>query len=433
MRVRSRFIALVAAGALLLGCTSGDDDTASTDTTAGAETETTEAAATGPAPGVTDTTIKIGVTYVDLASLEVASLNHGDYAAAFEAVIDDINAQGGIHGRTLEAVIVPIPPTSTDAPEAACVTLTEDEDVFMIVGFLQDDDVLCPLETHQTAVVGGSMSPERLARAEAPWYTYEAGTDLASDVVRTMAEDGELDGTVAVFAGAPQTAQVNDLILPLLEELGVDVVDVALAAEQTGEVDLAAAQAETAIIAERFEAAGVDQVIVVGAAGLGWATGVQPLDYRPELRLTDPASIQAYVTDAAGNDLSVLDGAIAGNLYGPAQAIWELPQMQECIAMVEAAGVPVPEPASIEPGTGSRYVAGTTACIAMTLVQALLDAAGEELNYGSLEAAVNDLRVQLPNSPEEAIYGPPPSADGDAAAFLFDWNPSTETFEIREG
>ncbi len=69
-----------------------------TETTAGAEE------VTGPAPGVTDDTIKIGVTYVDTASLKAVGLNFdlGDYVATYQALVDDINAGGGINGRQLE-------------------------------------------------------------------------------------------------------------------------------------------------------------------------------------------------------------------------------------------------------------------------------------------------------------------------------------------
>ena len=37
----------------------------------------------------------------------------------------------------------------------ACVKLTEDDDVFAVVGYLQDDAVLCPMADHATATIGG--------------------------------------------------------------------------------------------------------------------------------------------------------------------------------------------------------------------------------------------------------------------------------------
>ena len=95
-----------------------------------------------------------------------STISHGDYEAAYQALFDDINASGGIHGRTLEPVFAPINPVGTDGADAACVELTEDEDVFVVTGFFLDDTVLCPLETHETAVVGGVQTPERLERAD---------------------------------------------------------------------------------------------------------------------------------------------------------------------------------------------------------------------------------------------------------------------------
>ena len=98
------------------------------------------------------TRIQVGVTYVDLASIgDIATLDHGDYEAAYQALFDDINANGGINGRTVEATIVGINPVGTDSAEAACVQLTEDEDVFVAMGFFNGDAPNCVVSTHQTA------------------------------------------------------------------------------------------------------------------------------------------------------------------------------------------------------------------------------------------------------------------------------------------
>jgi len=437
MRVRTRLILLIVVAILVAGCTAGDsgDDTASEDTSGGGETEATTPVPTGPAPGVTDDSIKVGVQYVDLESLgDIATLDHGDYQAAYEALFDDINANGGINGRTIDPVIVGINPVGTDAADAACVQLTDDEEVFVIIGFFQGDGVLCPLETHETAVIGGQMTPERLERAAAPWFTTESGTDLQNEVVRAMAEAGELDGTVAVFSGPAEAAQTEDVIVPLLEELGIEPVEVVLQEEPPGgEVDIVEQNRQVAVIAERFEAAGVDQVLAVGSSGLGWAGGVESLDYRPKLLLTDQSSITAYANDTAGRDLSVLDGAVAGNVYGGAQNIFELPQMQDCVSIVTDAGIEVPEPASLGEDEGAIYSAGMESCGYVSLLQALLEAAGEDLNYGTLAAAVADgLEVDLPNQPDPLTYGPPPAADGDAPAYLYDWDPAAVDFILRE-
>jgi hypothetical protein len=66
-------------------------------------------------------------------------------------------------------------------------------------------------------------------------------------------------------------------------------------------------------------------------------------------------------------------------------------------------------------------------------MKALLEAAGEDLSYGTFAAGANGLEVQLPNQPEPLTYGPPPSADGDPTMYLFDWDPDTLDFALREG
>lgn len=424
---------LVAAGALLIGCTAGDD-TASEDTAGGSATTVDSIAVpTGPAPGVTDDTVKVGVTYVDLASLgEVVNIDHGDYEVAYQALFDDINASGGINGRMIEPVFAPVSPVGSEGAEAACVQLTQDDPVFVVTGFFLDDAVLCPLEAHQTAVIGSTMTAERLERAQAPWFTAEGSTDLQSDIVRAFADAGEFDGTLGVYAGPGEEAQLNDVVLPLLDELGVEVAESAAGdASAANAGDITAANAATAVIAERFESSGVDQVLLLGTAGLGWASGTQSLDYRPQLFLTDPNSVLAFAGDPAGNDLSVLDDAVAGNLYGPAENIYALDAMQECIGVVEDNGGDVPDPATTPEGE-DLYVSGFTACDDATLLRALLEAAGEDLNYGTLAAAAEGLEVQLPSEPEPRTYGPPPAADGDPTAYLYDWDPDTVDFVLRE-
>ncbi|HEY5697306.1 MAG TPA: hypothetical protein VIT01_07335, partial [Acidimicrobiales bacterium] len=104
---------------------------------------------------------------------------------------------------------------------------------------------------------------------------------------------------------------------------------------------------------------------------------------------------------------------------------------QECIGVVEDNGGDVPDPATTPEGE-DLYVSGFTACDDVTLLRALLEAAGEDLNYGTLAAAAEGLEVQLPSEPEPRTYGPPPAADGDPTAYLYDWDPDTVDFVLRE-
>ncbi|MET0825915.1 MAG: hypothetical protein ABWZ89_05315, partial [Acidimicrobiales bacterium] len=230
--------------------------------------------------------------------------------------------------------------------------------------------------------------------------------------------------------GAPtEEAQMNDIILPLLDDLGVEVAESAIV--DAPPTDITAVNAATGVIAQRFESAGVDQVLVIGQSGLTWASGTESLDYRPQMLLTSPNSVLAYAGDSAGRDLSVLDGAVAGNFYGGPQNTYDLPAMQDCIGVIEDAGTDVPSPDSLTGDGDDLYVAGFTACQNVALLRALIEAAGDDVNYGSLVAGADGLLVDIPTQPDPLTYGPPPAADGDPPAYLFDWDPAEGDFVLR--
>jgi hypothetical protein len=427
---KRRLVAVLALGLAAVGCTAGDD--AAPDETGPPASSTP--AATGPSPGVTDDAVKVGITYVDLEAIsDVVDIGHGDYEAAYTALIDAVNAEGGVHGRTIEPTILGINPTLTDSAESTCVRLTEDEDVFLVMGFfLTGDDTSCVVNTHATALLGGPQTDELLAQAQAPWFTTVPGSDAVGDVVRAMLDGDVLDGTVGVFGRDTEQALIDDTVLPLLEDAGVDVADTAV--NDAPANDTVAGNALTAVIAERFESEGVDQVLTVGDSGLVWMLGAEPLDYRPQMLLTSTNSALAVVGDPGAHDLSVLDGAVAGNLYGPPQNQYELDGIQACLGVLADAGIEIAAPDTFEDGAQvTPYTSAFAACNDVALLRTLLEAAGEDLNYGSLAAGADGLEVDLPMQPEPVTYGPPPSADGDPPMYLYDWDPDHIEFVLREG
>src|SRR5262245_8146149 len=286
-RLRSKVALLVLVALLVAACTAGDDsdrvDTA--DTTAATDPSTADQpVASGPAPGVTDDAVRIGITYTDAEALQAVGLDYefGDQEAAYQALADDINADGGIHGRQLELFFAPIDPTSSTPAEEKCVELTEDHDVFMVVGFFLTDAVLCPVVTHETAVIGGEMTPERVEQAAAPWISPAPDSDLPVAALEAYAELGALDGTVAVFGDTLDQAVVNEQVWPALEELGVEPVEVGIT--DAPPADQAAMEANVRTISERFQAADADTVVLVGGSGQNWpATMDDDPSYRPQL------------------------------------------------------------------------------------------------------------------------------------------------------
>lgn len=399
------------------------------------ESDVIDQSLTGDAPGVTDDTVKIGVTYVDSEALRAVGLNFdlGDHAAVYQALADDINASGGINGRELELVFAPIDPTNAAAAEAACLKLTEDDDVFLLTGFFLNDATMCPLEVHGTAVVGGGMTQVLVDRARAPWVTWTADADRAGVVTTQFAERGALDGSVAVYMAAADTNEYDLYVEPVLDELGVEPVEVGVMDAPTDDIN--AVQNSVKLLAERFKSSGADTVLLVGIGAANYPQfAVDDTSYRPTLLFTDGQAARSFATSDATTDTSILVGSLSGNNYGPDQAVFDEPTFQECVAILSAAGVETPEPSSFDPDDRSNqpYQAAFQACPDVWLIKAILQRAGANLNYGTFAAAFDGLTITIPGDPTERTYGPFPAADGDPEVYLFGWDETTKSFVLDE-
>ena len=416
--------------------------TAATDTTGAAVATdaatpgTVDQTLTGNAPGVSADTIKIGVTYVDTEALKAVGLNYnlGPHAKVYQALADEINAKGGINGRKLQIVLAPIDPTSPAGADAACLKLTEDDKVFLITGFFLGDSTMCPLEAHSTAVVGGGMSTALTPRAKAPWVTWTADADQSGAITQKFADAGLLKGKVAIYVAAADKPQYDTSVKPVLDKLGITPVEVGVMDAPTS--DTAAIQSSVKLIAEKFKAAGADTILLVGIGTPAWPTyETDDTAYRPKLLFTDTLAARAFYTSKDTTDTSILVGSIAAGAYGPDQARFDEPAMQACIAVLKAAGLDTPAPSTLDPNDSSNqpFQAAFQACPDMILTAAVLHRAGANLNYGTLGAAIDGLKVTIPGDPTERTYGPPPAADGNPNIYLFTWNEATKSYDAEKG
>ena len=347
--MRRTLIAGVAVVVALAACTSGDDEASDTETTATTGTTGTtdggaEAIDDPRAPGVSDDELLVGVTYVDFTNIrDITGFDHGDYEAAYQAVFDEINENGGVHGRQLVPVFAPVDPLGSEGAAVACTELTQDQQVFVVMGFfLSTESITCYLETNGTAIIGGNMTNELLGRATAPWYTTDPSEDLTATAVEQLAGSGQLDGTVAVVGVAGDEALYEGSVAPALDAAGIAPVEVAYIDISSG--DTAAAQAEAQTVAERFSADGADQVLLIGtAAGVPFNTGLVRTDYRPQLIFTDLNAALTYSTGET-NDLSLLDGALSAGPFDPANEFLGMGGATEaCVETQTAAGLELVE------------------------------------------------------------------------------------------
>ena len=154
--------------------------------------------------------------------------------------------------------------------------------------------------------------------------------------------------------------------------------------------------------------------------------------YRPKLLFLENTGSRAFYTNAATTDTSVLEGSLVGGGYGPDQARFEEAAMQECVATLPTPGVEIPSPEEVgDDPSNQPYQAAFQACPDVDLLQAWLEAAGEDLDYGTLAAAIDGLELVVPGDPDTRTYGPAPPATANPAAYLFAWDESIQEYVLQ--
>ena len=113
-------------------------------------------------PGVTATTVKLGVAYdadAEKANAQIApGIGQINQRKATEAVIDDVNANGGVNGRKIIPVFhefhsVSSGETSDQEDQEACAQWTQDDPVFASDGGYRTESGLACLEKAGTTIV----------------------------------------------------------------------------------------------------------------------------------------------------------------------------------------------------------------------------------------------------------------------------------------
>jgi ABC-type branched-subunit amino acid transport system substrate-binding protein len=411
-RSRRLLLALALAALVAAGCSSGDNttDVADPDTTTSTPDATDTSAVDEPAPddttapdeapveltasfrGVTEDVIRVGVVAIDFDRLAAAGveINSGDAGAIYTAALEAVNDRGGILGRRLEITTETYLPIGGTEADEVCLRLTEDVEVFVVVGAIRLDEVLCYTETHDTAAVTISQQNQaRIERSNAPYVSVRGRTDTRStEWVDAMVEVGVFDGeTVGVFGLADVDEELYYETVAALRAAGIDPVD-GLVAPNGG--DVVANRAAAEITLEKLRAEGV--TVTVHASSI--ADGLEiagSIDYQTTW-LQNPA-IGAGSLTAGGVDLSYVDGMLTlmptpvGTVDQSAMA--DDPAVAECVAIIEDRTDETVDYA-LDAEEGNLNLA-INACGAATILELALTAAGPVLTNDSFAAALAGL------------------------------------------
>jgi hypothetical protein len=384
------------------------------------------------APGVTADSVRIGIAYPDLASVrQFVNIDHGDYEATFNALINKINSSGGVNGRRIVPVYGKIDLLSPAAAQETCVKLTQDEKVFAVLGSFNADDPLCYVQTNKTAVIGGELTATRYARAAVPWFSYLRGGDNAGDGVKLLAANHAFaDKKVAVIATINGEAQMKDGVLPALQAVGVTPVRTAVL--DAPAQDAAAVNQQINVITQKFQTAGADTIVVVGDAGASFPKVLEQTRYRPQLLFTDLQQVGGYLGDQGKHDFSTLAGS---ETFNP-DPNWNEPANQKCVRTVEEA-IPslrgkLVDPQTLPPNSPTPQVSLSVACQTLALFTAIADKAGKDLNYQTFQNAGFTLgQFVLPGQADKANYTRD-TPYGALPLHLYRYDPARNQFSVAD-
>ena len=359
--------------------------------------------------GVTSTTINVGVPYVDLAALKSLGINidQGSYPDAYNALIANINAKGGINGRKIKLFLVPVNPTGTAATATACTQLIEDDKVFMVMGPLQP-------ECYQVAnipVVNGTAVTSTLPAGSAPNFAPIPPT-VAFDPVQLawFTKKGDFKGKkVALFGGTSADKSEVATVQAALKKDHVNVVSTAI--DSAPEGDLPASNELIASIAQRFQSDGANVVVGVGSGSANWLEGQQANQstYKPQLIATSYPDLAGYIQEKGADNPTYLKGVLAADPSPSESSEWEDPAMQKCIAIIRKAypSTVIASPVGAAATAPTTWVAAETACQGVALLEAITTAAGKTLTTKSFEKAGYALQnVAVPGFSSTTSFAP---------------------------
>ena len=397
--------------------------------------------------GVTKTTIKVGIMIIDQDCIkEFVDSSRGPQQKIAEAEIADINANGGVLGRKIEAVFkkfCPIPGRQPD-PLTLCTSLTDDEKVFAVLGVFIDfsgNGHKCLTKDKQTILIGHEIN-QFMIDAATPGLLLTPDTTkegVAATVLNLAFQQGFLkDKVVATLGDQDTAAKVNKpIVVPLLKKLGLRLGSPATVSI-TG-TDTSAAQSQMDGFIEKWKTEHVNAVFISG-------NQVVSKQFVDKIKLNIPnALIMTDVTVAASqarDETLALKGTGKANAYegmltsnGPSdRERWQHknPLLQHCIAAWEkATGTRLLGPdENIKDKNGDREetnVGVTDFCGELTMLKTIAERAGANLTNDSWIAAVNSFGpIKLVSTDQASLCTGKYAADDAARLVKFDTSIGTQ-------
>jgi Periplasmic binding protein len=364
--------------------------------------------AASPTQGVTATSIRVGIPYVDLAAVRQfgITLDQGSFPDAYNAIIANLNAQGGINGRHLVPYLVAVNPVGTGPAITACTQLTEDDAVFVAMAPQQPD---CYLQSHHVPTISG-MFQDVGSSGGTPNFTLQPPLAAYDPLqLSVLAHRGAFKGKkVGIFAGTESDGSELKVVQSALRSLGVHVTQSAVdGAPQDDEV---ATNQQASLIAQRFMQAGVNEVIAVGTGATVWPESLQAnaSSYLPSWIATSEPGLESAVL---GSSIApkYLQNVLTTSPVPSNYTLWHTPAVQACDRVVRKAypSLKITPPTNPLTGSDQTFYSVESACLNVDLFAAIAKAAGKNLTASSFAHAGYAIRnAAIPGSGAPVSFAP---------------------------
>jgi hypothetical protein len=298
-----------------------------------------------------------------------------------------------------------VSPVGTAPAATACTQLNRDDKVFVAIAPFEPS---CFLQQGIPTISGSYQ--EGPASGIAPNFTLTP-PQVAYDPVqlKLFAREGVFKRKkVGIFAGQTTDAPELHVVESALHSLHVSVVATAVDAGASG--DQVAINQQANIIAQRFQASGVDEVVAVGEGSLVWPDALQAnqSNYHPPFVATNEGTIETAVL-AASISSTYLRGVLTSSPVPSNYQIWHTPFVQHCNKVVRKAypSDKITPPTNPISGSDQSFYSVEAACINMALFTTIAKAAGKDLTVANFERAGYGLRnATIPGSASSVSFGP---------------------------
>ena len=343
--------------------------------------------------GVTEDTIHVGVMAVDWDTLASVGVDFGRTNAGdlYEAAIAAVNDRGGVNGRMLDATVEYFLPLGSESFDTGCNRLTQDEEVFVVLGQALDDTVLCFVELNDTAaIVVTGMTDDLVARASAPYATIWSSLENRADrFVELMDDTGRLDGATIGVIGSVDVSEIEyQTIVDGFVRAGYEVVEGLIGGNED---DLTAIAREQELLFERMRTEGVDVTVSTTGVPLEIANAANASYEAGQWMLATLVTAQGL--DDEGVDRTYLDGALGvSNIPTGTAAQLDLaddPVASACVADL-AARTGRDLPYSLDAETND-LTSALYACAEVAILEQALLAAGPDLTNESFQAGLESI------------------------------------------